>query len=320
MITQEQRDQRKRYVGASDMAALFGLDPHGRNAHDLYLDKTGQLPDSTPTKAMELGTRLEGYVLDWAEEGDDDWDGVGALVRSPRVLLPPPHAHLIAHCDAVTKRDTVPVEAKTHWFGQTAGQWGAPGSDQVPDHVKIQLHAQMLCIGADLGWVVALLGRGLSHFLIPRDESVCDLILETAKRFWEEHVIPRVPPPDVLPSLDSLKVLRREPKKRVELSGQLLVNWETMRSVRKATEEKETRAKAALLTALGDAEEATFDYEGEGELLALIGKNEGTLPMITYYEQTRRSVDTKRLFAEHPELKEAYETTSTHRVLREKKA
>lgn len=303
-ITQEQRNQRKRYVGASDMAALFGLDPHGRNAHDLYLDKTGQLPDFTPTKAMQLGILLESYLLDWAEKGDDDWDGLGTLNRYTGSYWLDGD-HLMAHCDATTEQDIVPVEAKTHWFGQTAGQWGSDGSDQVPDHVKIQLHTQMLCLGAHQGWVVALLGRGLSHFLIPREDSVCDLILETAKRFWEEHVIPRVPPPDLLPSLDSLKVLRREPKKRVELSDVLYENWCSHKKTLKKQEQATDRARAALLTKLGDAEEATLGTDAE--------------KMITYYKQTSRGVDSKRLFADRPELKAAYETTSTYRVLREKK-
>lgn len=306
-ITEEERRIRRNHVGSSDMAALFGLDPHGRNAHDLYLEKTGQLPERKATKAMQLGTRLENYVLDWAEFGDEDWDGVGKLGRTFGTAFLS-GTQIAVHVDAVTSRDFIPVEAKTHWFGQTSGQWGNDGSDQIPDHVKIQLHTQMLCLDADSGWVVALLGRGLSYFHVPREAEVCAVIRETAQRFWEEHVVPRVPPPDVLPSLDSLSVLHREPRKRAEVDNAVFIDWRAARDARKEHEKIEALAKAALLTAMGDADEAEA-----------IDRELMEWPLLTYYEQSRRGVDTRKLFADHPDLKAEYETVSTYRVLREKK-
>ena len=306
-ITEEQRHLRRNYLGSSDMAALFGLDPYGRNAHDIYLEKTGQLPEREPTKAMQLGTRLESYVLDWAEQGDDDWSGLGKLDRRVETQTLR-GGHLCAHVDATLLDLGVPVEAKTQWFGRTNGEWGDDGTGAVPDHVNIQVHVQMLCLGAEHALVVALLPRGLSHFRVERVESVCMLITENAKRFWEENVIPKVPPKDVLPSLESLGVRLREPKKRVELDNAFYIDWRTAKNARKGAEKEEKTAKAALLAAIGDAE--------EGLSVDAVLMN---WPLITYYEQTRRGVDTKKLFADHPELKEAYATESRHRVLREKK-
>lgn len=55
MITDKQREQRRRYIGGSDMAAILGVDPW-KTQVDLWLEKTGRLVDEPLTsKAAELG-------------------------------------------------------------------------------------------------------------------------------------------------------------------------------------------------------------------------------------------------------------------------
>lgn len=311
-ITEAQRKDRKNYIGSSDVAALFGMDPYGRNAHDVYLDKTGLLPDRQMTEPMGLGVLFEPAVLDYAEAGGagTDWEGVGLIYRSPMAEF---DGRLIAHCDAITQRDGIPVEVKVSPHAGNGQDWGDSGGAAVPDHVNIQLHAQMLCLVADSGWVVALLGRGLAHFYVPRDDIICNQIREVVEAFWETHVIPRVPPPDVLPSLDSLKVLRREPKKRVQLHPDFHAEWRLAKEALKRAKDEVDEKQKAILTALGDAEEGVFDQMAAE--LCLYDPEK----MITYYEQSKRGVDDKKLFADRPELKAKYETKSTFRVLREKK-
>ena len=49
-------------LGASDAAAVLGLDPW-RGPIEVWLDKTGQLP-ATSSEAMELGHALEPVIAD----------------------------------------------------------------------------------------------------------------------------------------------------------------------------------------------------------------------------------------------------------------
>jgi len=67
MITEEQLKQRENHVGSSDMAAIMGVDPW-RSSADVWFEKTGKLKEQAETEAMYLGNKLEGGVLDFAEE------------------------------------------------------------------------------------------------------------------------------------------------------------------------------------------------------------------------------------------------------------
>lgn len=304
-LTTEQLTARKRYLGGSDMAALFGLDPY-KNAHDVYLDKTADLRPDKTTLPMELGNLFEPTLIKWAQgleyEGSPNLGHLCVPVASLLVI-----DHLGGHPDATTDA-MEPVEVKTNLTGRSSfnDKWGESGSADVPDHVNIQLHHYMHCLGAPRGHVVALLyGRGPVYYEVPRQDKVCDAIERTGIQFWKEHVERKVPPPNVLPNLDTLKRIVRVERKRVEMDALLFEKWVWQRGAAKAAAEDEKQSTAALVAALEDAEEATF-----GERYA---------EMVTYYSQTRRGVDTKKLLADHPELKAKYETTTTFPVLRTKK-
>ena len=303
-LTTEQLAERKNYLGGSDMAALFGLDPY-RNAYDVYLDKTTELRPDKTTEAMALGNLFEPTLIQWAADGKHEGSpGLGRLHKTTSCI---PVDHLGGHPDAVTE-DNHPVEIKTNLTGRSSfnDAWGEPHSADVPDHVNIQLHHYMHCLGAPRGHVVALLyGRGIVHYEVPRRDEVCALIQRTGVQFWQEHVERKVPPPNVLPNLDTLKRVVRVERKQVELDPELFADWKYWVEEVKLSKQKLDEFKAKLLAALGDAEEATFGTDWDKK--------------VTYYSQTRRGVDTRKLLADHPELKAQYETTTTFPVLRTKK-
>jgi hypothetical protein len=82
----------------------------------------------------------------------------------------------------------------------------------------------------------------------------------------------------------------------------LLNRWHEAKAILNAAKEQEDAAKAALLTALGDAE------AGECEA-----------GVVTYLEQERRSVDLLALREKHPDVASECERVSAFRVLRFKK-
>ena len=283
-ITTAQLERRKLHLGASDMASLFGLNPY-RTAYDLWADKTGKLQDDDePSQAMELGNAMEPVLLNHAAKA------LGPIRRNQ--FRKHPKLPIGSNLDAILLATGEPVEAKTSGLlGPARQAWGEDGSDQVPQHVIIQVHTQMLCLAPAapiVAHVPALVGfRGLLMFHVVREERIIDAIAEMAEKFWVRNVLADIPPHGT-PTLSVAKLLRRTPGKIVELDPGLLVKWSNAKDALGEAKKVKDTAHAALLGAMGDAEAADF----------------GSFGTVTNYEQHRKASQVK---------------ASTFRVMRFKK-
>lgn len=246
-ITEAQRLARRNAVGASDVSKIIGADPYG-SAYDVWLEKTGRLPDGQASNdAAEVGNRLESAVIGWAEEQ------IGAIERDVEITAP--DLHLKVHLDGQHLESDRPVEAKTSGLlGPLRENWGEYGSDDVPDRVIVQANVQMLVAKADLCYVPALIGgRGFTMYEIPFDADFAGRLAERVIDFWENHVQADVPP-DGIPSIDNLYRRVRQPNKIVPIDPALIAAWEQAQDAVSAAKDIEKAAKAAVLTACGDAE------------------------------------------------------------------
>ena len=90
-ITEEQRAQRQKHLGSSDMAAVMGLDSWS-NAHDVWLDKTGKLDPEKDKAIFRRGNYLETALLAYAQ------DELGEMIIEPSELeFVKPDLHLCSH-------------------------------------------------------------------------------------------------------------------------------------------------------------------------------------------------------------------------------
>jgi putative phage-type endonuclease len=210
-ITEQQRIERRKSLGSSDMAAVLGLDPW-KNAHDVWLDKTGQIEDLKENEAMRAGTEFEDGVLNWAEKEE-----LGELERN--VTVPAIGFPIVSNLDAKIIKNGRPVEAKTSGlFGPLMAGWGDAGSDVVPDHIIVQTHVHMLCTDREVCYVPTFLGgRGFVMYYVYRDKDVLDAIMDKSIEFWDQYVVKKAPPPDIMPTLPVIKRMRREPNKVVDI-------------------------------------------------------------------------------------------------------
>ena len=99
--------------------------------------------------------------------------------------------------------------------------------------------------------------------------------------FWNDYVEKRIAPPDSLPSLEVAKRIRRVAKKIVTPSEvpnlvELVHDFEEADTDLKANKKHQEQCKAALLTAMGDAEELRCDAG-----------------VYTYFEQSRKGYEVK---------------------------
>lgn len=263
-ITELQRYRRQKHIGASDMPAIMGLSPW-RTPYDVWLEKTGQVEPQYESEAMGIGNMLEDGLLDWAS----------ARLEMP-ITKNQYRVHentiLSASHDALVNGSPIGLEAKTSGRND---DWGDDGTDDVPAHVIIQCHQQMLVSGLELVFVPALLGGGfgLSRRLyrIVRDNDICEVIEREGIRFWREHVIPRVAP-DGAPTLEVARRIIRTPNKITQIDPEIIAEWETAKANAALYEKVAKARQAEILAMLGDAEAA--EYDGG---------------MLTYYEQTRQA-------------------------------
>ncbi len=254
---------RRTAIGASDVAAIVGVSPY-QNGWEVWADKRGLLePFDNPS--TEAGRMLEPVVLSYAEKE------LGALLRNVRIKhggLP-----LAATCDAIVESTGLPVEAKTTGIcGPVVGDWGDELTDQVPDYYLVQVHAQLMCTGAELGYLFALLpGRGFCQFHVRADRKLHDHLGNLLNDWWDRHVIKGFEPSlKDAPNLEVVRRLKKTPGKVIEATEAIKQYHrlreqykETEREAKKLAEECESR----LLIEMGDAEAVDF---GDGKTLTYL--------------------------------------------------
>lgn len=268
-LTPQQREERRQWVGASEVAAILGVSPYG-TAWEVQQSKLGWLDDWKGSAATEAGARLESAILDHAESE------LGPLLRDELRIVP--GLPIRARCDAVVADTRLPVEAKTSGItGPLYGDWGDAGTDVVPMQYIVQCHVQMMATDAELCHLFALLGgRGFVRYDIVRSPVVSDLIADHVPKWWQRHIVDREPcdiePP---PPLEVVKRLLKVPDKVIDVGDDALAlceRWEQLKRRRKVIEKAIEEQQSRIHLAIGDAEEALLP---DGR-------------RITHYEQTRR--------------------------------
>lgn len=295
-ITPKQLEKRKDHIGGSDVPAILGVDPW-RSAYDVWLQKTGRVPDVEETPAMRVGRLFEHGLLLFASEE------LGALSRNQ--YRSEPAIHLGSHIDGIVNASGEPVEAKYSTIHATE-QWGEAGTDQVPDRVIVQCHAHMIAIGSAVRCHVAHndAWQGPTMYAVPRNDDLVDAIKDACEGFWIGCVKADTPPTDSAPSLDIIKRARRTADKLVTVDPQLIAAWQNAKDIATEAEDREKRTKAELIAAMGDGD------AGDG----------GEAGSVTFFEQGRKGFNAKGLREDHPTIAAQYEYESRFRVLRFKKA
>jgi putative phage-type endonuclease len=273
-LTAEQRELRKRYLGSSDAGAVCGEHPD-RTPWDVWSEKVGLDPGpqkqgrNTPAIA---GQKFEPGVLDHFEDMTGE-----KLVRN--VMYVHGTLPLCANLDGLAPGKIVEAKTSALYYGGQAATWGAEGTDQVPEYVKIQVAHQFavlrdpnkLLVGGTLGpprpievaecVVAAFIGGGpgfRTYRLLPDDDLIA-AVVEREVDFWNRYVVTDTPPPFALPSVEVAKRLRRVAQKSARLESALLDAFVAARVARKAANDGYDAALSAVLGALVDAEEGVCD-------------------------------------------------------------
>jgi hypothetical protein len=338
-VTAEPRPTRSEYIGSGDIAAIVGCDER-RNSGDVWLSKTGHLPEIETTTDINRGVALEPYVLSLfeAEHGvklarnvfvrsddgicaasldgamlGDELDLAGALRRGQDKIKP------MIEVFNRPRNVLAPVEAKTTNMGRA---WDRE-TGEIPINVLVQVQFQIYCSGPQChhGFVPALISEFQRFkFLSPvpivrRDDELIEQLVISAHEFMD-HVRRGQRPADAVPHLESLKRIRREPDSVIVLgddAAELWASFEAAKEKAKGAERDVEEYKRQVLDLLGTEKDGVW-----------CGVEAGKLPdgrEIRFMEQNGpRNCDLDQLQVLSPDLYDRTVSQSRFRVLRIKRA
>jgi len=264
-FTQEEWDRRRRFIGASEVPALLGVDPFAT------------LGSVVTRKLMEIKQGDGNAATDFGHDLEDGL--VRCVERKYNVALPhrqiwkeAPNGVMSCTLDGADddKRPTVAAEAKTTGIysadASMTKAWGKSGTDEAPLKVIYQSWAQMICCPTiERVIAVALIGGrpGPQFYEILRDDDALDQLETIVLEAHEKYIISREPvPDDAVADLETLSRITREQGKSVTFGtpadDRLFMDTYNAVEKRKAAEKEEDRLSAILRAKLGDAEIGEF--------------------------------------------------------------
>jgi predicted phage-related endonuclease len=256
-LSEAQFEERKKFIGGSDIAAVCGMDPY-KAPIDVYLEKAfDKKPKVGDEYHIERGNFYEQPTADW-------WAyRRGAIVQAAPTLKHPSKP-FGAHPDFI---GLLPPGQKLVLSIKVPGpsghfNYGEDGSQDVPVQHIMQLQWElMLSKEIDKGELAAPIHGNLRIYPFDSDRELQGMMSEVAEKFWRDHVLKKIPPPP--DASDSYADFLQ--KRFSKGSGELLT----------ATEEMSSLARKIIIC----KEEAEvlkgMERESRNKLTALIGSARG---------------------------------------------
>jgi len=273
---------RRTYLGATDLAAVMGLDPY-KTALDIYNEKLGLVEPFAGNAQTQRGLKLEAIA---AQEYTEQ---TGRKLHRRRMeVVHPQYDFIRAHLDRrVVGGDKRPLEIKC----PSRGMFAKIKRDGLPDAWIVQMQAQLGLDRSPLGeWAIFCSDIwDLIPFEVKAQPEIYEQIEHAAVIFWTEHVLKQVPPHAVdadKPKLEFARVAGEV--KRIE-------DPEFLEAAQLLQEAKQLELDGKQLYEI--AKQRIIETVGG------FGKFQGGGLRLSYYQSPgHSSFDKKRLAAEHPEI------------------
>ena len=250
---------RSRGVGASEVAAVIGLDPR-RDSFSIYARKLGLIDEGPSNARMNRGRYFQRGVSLWVQDitgNQVEW--FDETVRHPQRdwQCCTPDAFILG-----THRDRIGgLEVKTVAWDRRH-EWGETGElADVPFYHQIQ--CQWSCSTCDLPWwdIAGLFGMDeLRIYRVLRDPEVEAVLLRNVEDFWFNSVLKQVPPAIGRSEEAEAYIRKRFPRQvtplreATEAEEALVSEFAKLKAQKKEIETAHEEAANALKVSIGDAE------------------------------------------------------------------
>jgi putative phage-type endonuclease len=301
MSREEWLEARRKGIGGSDASAIMGQNQWA-SPLSVYLDKRGIAPEKEETEAMRQGTDCEEVVAKRFERE------TGMRVkRCNKLIRHPDFPWMQANIDRqIFCKGFVGLECKTTSpYNRTDFEGGS-----IPANYFWQCQHYMAVTGAEEWYLAVMVFSTSFHiFRIERDENAIAQLIEAERVFWNEHVLQGIPPYPIGSDADDEAIdqmYSASPYDKAANIDDMRSSLDTLalyEQESKQLKEKIEAIKQNLKLRMGDCTNA------------LCGRWK-----VTWKEEQKTSIDSKRLRAEQPETFAMYAKTSVSRPLKIKEA
>lgn len=284
-------------LGASDAAVAIGKSKW-KTPYQLFREKVfGDAPDISELLHIEVGNALEPVAIKRFERNNNLTVG-----HRQDVLYDKKRPWRWVTLDGVAS-DNGLVEAKSVGFADP-NEWGEDQSDFIPLHYYIQVQHGLDIADLKHAYVpVIMLNRSERLYQITRDDEFINELVKLEEKFYHDYLLPKVAPP-LTNMIDFAIAHPLDNGTSIMATHSVLATatlFKDTKSRIKELEEQEERLTFQVAAFMGDAT----------TLLDLNG-----LPVLTYKQQSRTTLDSKGIKKDHPGIYDAYSNVSSFRVMR----
>jgi putative phage-type endonuclease len=190
-LTIEQRDARSKGLGGSDIGPMLGLSKY-KTPMDLWAEKTGHKKpeDLSDVEFIYFGNVLEDIVAqEFARRTHRK------VRRMNKMQVHREHKWMLANIDRDVVGENAGLECKTSsaWLQQ---EWGETGTDDVPLYYLTQCVHYMEVMEYDRYYLAVLIGgQEFRWYVIERNPTLAEQLVEQETIFWQRVLEKRPPPP-----------------------------------------------------------------------------------------------------------------------------
>lgn len=320
LVPAGQQQDRRKFLGASDAAAVVGLSPW-KTPVELWMEKTGRTPATEPDRQQrrrfERGHRLEPFICDMTvDKLRDEGMEVELVARNER-YVDADHPFLSCEIDfelvvtgelainnqvVVFNREHINADAKSV-TGFARKKWGEERSEDVPIEYACQFMTGLGITGRGYTLVAAL--RSFDdvdiYWTIRDDETIASMRAKMVD-FWVNHVVADVPP-DAWKFTDIKALYPVDTGGTVEATPQIAAAAAELAAVKRRMRIDE-KTEETLALQIGDfmRPNSTLTYDGK--------------TLLTWKAQNDTRLDQKALKEERPDVFDDYARTKVIRVMR----
>ena len=277
---------RRHFLGASDVAAVLGLSPY-RSPREVWSEKVaGEVGPALDNDDVARGLAME-PVID-------------TMVRRRGIVLEPggefavQGSCIVVHPDRLAPDGVWELKAPRRW----GRQWGEEGTDEVPELYLVQILVQMLAVRAagrsvEHSHIAAMCGE-LRTYPIPFHLDTARGIVDYCDKWWDKHVIHGDEPP-AHSMVELQQIAARKPMMVVPSDlAERIRRIKMARKIKAAVEKIEEEDKRFVLAALSKDGALPEAIECDGVKVADIRRG------------GRKQLDQESLRAADPVLFEAH--------------
>jgi putative phage-type endonuclease len=263
LINQDFSVDRSKYIGGSDIGAILGLSKF-RTPVEVWMEKTGKETKQLDSLPLRFGSFAEEFVAcEYTRSTGFE------LLHDESIYIHPTHSFMSAHIDRFILGDGIGkppsriLECKTaNPFAR--GEWGDPGTDQVPMSYLCQCIWYMAITGIEQCDLAVLFGNNdFRIYEIARDLELELLVIEKAQNFWNEYVLKDIAPPAQTEGDYQSLFKKSDSSKTVEVNSktiELIRQLQNLNTQSSNVDEQITQIKQHIMNEMKEAE--VLSYQG----------------------------------------------------------